>query len=415
MNLLIVVIVVGILITIHEIGHLISAKIYKIPVEKFSIGFGPPLIKKQIKETTYSLSLIPLGGYIKLKGEEEEEENGFLLQPTGKKLVVVFMGPFANLILGIFLIFLLYFIFGIKYSPPIINFEEKVGYFEKEDILIAINHDTINSFEEAYEILEKNLNKKTFFSVLRKGKIINFNWVINDSFRNLFPLILPVLERVKKGSPAEKAGLKPNDTIIAVNDTFISSWENLVEKIRKSGGKEIKITYRRNGIFSTYLTPQLAFSDTSSNKVGQIGVWVYLPKKKINFFQAFSQALIRSGYVIAQTFVIIYKLIIGEVSRKALGGPIMVAQLTYEGLRWGWEYFLALFGLLAINLFVVNMLPIPVLDGGRGLIFIIEHIIIRRRLSKKELNTAITIGWVIIMLLILFTFYNDLSRIFKTK
>ncbi|MCS7250332.1 MAG: RIP metalloprotease RseP [candidate division WOR-3 bacterium] len=414
MNLLIVAIVIGVLITIHEIGHLITAKIYKIPVEKFSIGFGPTLIKKQIKETTYSLSLIPLGGYIKLKGEEEEEENGFLLQPTGKKLMVVFMGPLANLILGVFLIFLLYFLFGIKYSPPIINFERKVSYFEKGDILIAINNDTIKSFEEAYEFFEKNLNKKASFSVLRKGKIINFNWIINDSFRNLSPLILPVLEKVKKGSPADKAGLKPKDTIIAINDTFIYSWENLIKKIRSSGGKEIKITYRRGRVFSTYLTPQLVAPDTASQKVGQIGVWVYLPKKKIDFFSAFYQAIIRSGYVIFQTFVILYKLIIGEISRKALGGPIMVAQLTYESLHWGWEYFLALFGLLAINLFVVNMLPIPVLDGGRGVIFIIEHII-KRRLTKKELNTAITIGWIIIMLLILFTFYNDLSRIFKTK
>ncbi|MEO0119531.1 MAG: RIP metalloprotease RseP, partial [candidate division WOR-3 bacterium] len=301
MNLLIVAIVIGILITIHEIGHLITAKIYKIPVEKFSIGFGPPLITKQIKETSYSISLIPLGGYIKLKGEEEEEEGGFLLQPTGRKLMVVFMGPFANLVLGIFLIFLLYFLFGMKYSPPIINFEKKVGYFEKEDILIAINNDTINSFEDAYEILEKNLNKEALFSILRKGKLINFSWVINDSFRNLSPLILPIIERVKKGSPADKAGLLPNDTVIAINDTFIYSWENLIEKIRNSGGKEIKITYRRKGVFSTYLTPQLVSSDTSSKKIGQIGIWVYLPKKKINFFQAFYQAFIRSGYVIIQT------------------------------------------------------------------------------------------------------------------
>lgn len=414
MDLLIVAVVIGILITIHEIGHLITAKIYKIPVEKFSIGFGPPLIKKQVKETTYSISLIPLGGYIKLKGEEEEEEGGFLLQPTEKKLMVVFMGPIANLILGIFLIFLLYFLFGMKYSPPIINFEKKVGYFEKGDVLIAINNDTINSFEEAYQILEKNLNKEALFHILRKERLVSFTWVINDSFRHFFPLILPIVERVKKGGPADKAGLMPNDTIIAINDTIIYSWENLVEKIRNSGGKKLKITYRRKGIFSTYLTPQLASPDTSSKKIGQIGIWVYLPKKKINCFQAFSQAFIRVGYVIVQTFIIIYKLIIGEISRKALGGPIMVAQLTYESLRWGWEYFLALFGLLAINLFVVNILPIPVLDGGRGLIFIIEHII-KRRLTKKELNTAITIGWAIIMLLILLTFYNDLSRIFKTK
>lgn len=414
MDLLIVIIVIGVLITIHEIGHLITAKIYKIPVEKFSIGFGPSLIKKQIKETNYSISLIPLGGYIKLKGEEEEEEGGFLVQPTGKKLMVVFMGPFANLILGIFLIFLLYFLFGIKYSPPIVNFEKKVGYFEKGDILLHINNDTINSFEKIYEILEKNLNKKISFSILRKGKIINFDWVVNDSFRNLYPLILPILERVKKGGPAERAGLKPNDTIIAINDTSVFSWEDLIKKIRNSGGKEIKITYRRQGVFSTYLTPQLVTSDTTTKKVGQIGVWVSLPKKKINFFQAFSEALIRTGYVITQTFVIIYKLIVGEVSRKALGGPIMVAQLTYESLRWGWEYFLALFGLLAINLFVVNILPIPVLDGGRGLIFIIEHFM-KRRLTKKESNTIIIIGWIVIMILILFTFYNDLSRIFKIK
>ncbi|MEO0087868.1 MAG: RIP metalloprotease RseP [candidate division WOR-3 bacterium] len=414
MDLLLVIIVIGVLIIIHELGHLIMAKIYKIPVEKFSIGFGPSIIEKQIHETTYSVSLIPLGGYIKLKGEEEEEENGFLLQPVKKKLMVVFMGPLANLILGVFLIFLLYFLFGMKYSPPIINFEKKISHFERGDILIAINRDTINSFEEAYTILQKNLNKEITISLLRNKKIITFQWIVNDSFQYLYPLILPVIEKVKKKSPADMAGLQPNDTIIAINDTSICCWEDLIERIRNSGGKEIKITYRRGGVFSTFLTPQLVVSDTSSKKIGQIGVWVYLPRKKINFLQALAQAFIRSGYVITQTFVILYKLIVGEISRKALGGPIMVAQLTYESLRWGWEYFLALFGLLAINLFVVNMLPIPVLDGGRGLIFIVEFFI-KRRLTKKELNIAITIGWIIIMLLILFTFYNDLSRIFKTK
>jgi len=414
MELLIVIIVIGILITIHEIGHLVTAKIYRIPVEKFSIGFGPVLLKKQIKETTYALSLIPLGGYIKLKGEESEEEDGFLAQPIKKKLMVVFMGPLANLILGFFLLFLLYFLFGIKYSPPIINYETQTGPFQKGDILLFINKDTINSFEKAVEILNKNLNKNTFFIVKRKNKTVNFYWIVNDSVKNLYPLILPILERVKKGSPAEKAGLKPYDTIIAVNDTFISSWEELIEKIRNSGGRKIKITYKRKGVFHTELTPQLVTADTASKKVPQIGVWVYLPRIKVNFFNGIYQAIMRTGYISIQTFVILHKLITGKVSRKALGGPIMVAQLTYESLRWGWEYFLALFGLLAINLFIVNILPIPVLDGGRGLIFVIEHFM-KRRLTKKELDTAITIGWVIIMLLIIFTFYNDLSRIFKTK
>jgi regulator of sigma E protease len=415
MELLIVIIVIGILITIHEVGHLITAKIYHIPVEKFSIGFGPTLLKKQIKETTYVLSLIPLGGYIKLKGEESEEEDGFLAQPIKKKLMVVFMGPLANLILGFFLLFLLYFLFGIKYSPPIINYETKIGPFQKGDLLLFINKDTINSFEKAVEILNKNLNKNTSFTIKRKNKIINFSWVVNDSIKNLYPLILPIVERVKKGSPAEKAGLKPYDTIIAVNDTFISGWEELIEKIRNSGGKRIKITYKRKGLFNTDLTPQLVTADTASKKVPQIGVWVYLPRIKVNFFDAIYQAGIRTGEVSIQTMVIFYKLITGKVSRKALGGPIMVAQLTYESLLWGWEYFLALFGLLAINLFIVNILPIPVLDGGRGLIFLIEHFFMKRRLTKKELDTAITIGWLIIMFLIIFTFYNDLSRIFKTK
>uniref|UniRef100_A0A7V3ZV62 Zinc metalloprotease n=1 Tax=candidate division WOR-3 bacterium TaxID=2052148 RepID=A0A7V3ZV62_UNCW3 len=414
MELLIVIIVIGILITIHEIGHLITAKIYHMPVEKFSIGFGPVLLKRQIKETTYILSLIPLGGYIKLKGEESEEEDGFLAQPVKKKLMVIFMGPLANLILGFFLLFLLYFLFGIKYSPPIINYETKIGPFQKGDVLLFINKDTINSFEKAAEILNKNLNKNTFFIVKRKNKIVNFYWIVNDSIRSLYPLILPILEKVKKGSPAEKAGLKPHDTIIAVNDTFISSWEELIEKIRNSGGKRIKITYKRKGVFYANLIPQLVTADTASKKVPQIGVWVYLPRIKVNFFEAIYQAGIRTGYVSLQTLVILYKLITGKVSRKALGGPIMVAQLTYESLRWGWEYFLALFGLLAINLFIVNILPIPVLDGGRGLIFIIEHFM-KRKLTKKELDVAITIGWVVIMLLIIFTFYNDLSRLFKTK
>ena len=175
----------------------------------------------------------------------------------------------------------------------------------------------------------------------------------------------------------------------------------------------IPITWQRNGqSFSDSITPVAEKDQMSEQRIGQIGVWVRLPKKTLPVHTAAWEAVKRTGYVVVQTFVILYKVVTRQISSKAIGGPIMVAKIAYEGANWGAEYFVALWALLSINLFVVNMLPIPVLDGGRILLDCLGAVR-RRKLSDRELNWAANIGWVMIGALVLFTIFNDVLRLIR--
>lgn len=413
-NIISVAIVIAVLIIIHEFGHLLIAKASKVLVEKFSVGFGPVLIKKKLKETVYQLSLIPFGGYIKMFGEETEVEGGFLTQPAKKKIGVVIAGPLANLLLGFILTLILSLAFGVKYVEPRISLEpnswEIKSGLRDGDLILSIGSDTITAFSEIENILMKNHGETLDIRVSRAGAInrIPF-WVAAESL-TITPFVPPIVGRVKRGGPAARIGLKPNDMIKAVNGESITNWEEFVQAIRVAAGKKIPIQWqRKDSIFSDSVIPESVTDELSGEKVGQIGIWVALPKKSLSLFSALQESGKRCIDVIIQTFVVIYKVITGKISRKAIGGPIMVAKITYEGVNWGAEYFLALWAILSINLCVVNLFPIPVLDGGRILIFIIEAIR-RKRLSKKQLDLALNIGWGLIILLLFFTFFNDILR-----
>jgi len=151
---------------------------------------------------------------------------------------------------------------------------------------------------------------------------------------------------------------------------------------------------------------------TDGAPIGQIGVQVKTERQPVNFFRAVGGSAVRTVTMTVETCVIFYKVIVGKISRKALGGPILMAQLSSESIRWGWDYFLSLLALLSINLCIINLLPIPALDGGRVLIFLIEAVR-RRRFSKKEWNIALQAGWVLIILIFVFVTFNDIVRIVK--
>jgi regulator of sigma E protease len=411
---LFVIIFIGLLIFVHELGHLIAAKKSKIPVEKFSIGFGPPLIQRKIGETTYAFSLIPLGGYIKLYGEEEEKEGGFLLQPFGKKLLVVLTGPFFNFLLGLITTFFIYFLFGIKFAEPLISLEKENRNLplREKDLIVRIAGETIPSWERLEKVLRRYSGQEVKIELLREETRLSYTLSADTLLVNIQPLVRPIIEKVKKGSPAEKAGLKPMDLILSVDDQEVLSWDDFTTIVRKSGKREIKITWLRGKeTLSAVVQPELVSDELGEKRIGQVGLWVYLPKRMPSLFTSAGIAIQRSIYACIQTVVIIYQVIVGKISRQAIGGPVMIAKLTYEGVAWGWEYILSLLAALSLNLFVINLLPIPVVDGGRALLFVFEKVR-KRRLSKKEMERAFFIGYLVVVLIALFAFFNDIKRIF---
>lgn len=416
-SLLLVAIVIGSLITVHEFGHLIFAKINKLPVEIFSIGFGPRLLKKKIGSTVYQISLIPLGGFIKLEGDEITSETGFNAAPLGKKSAVIIAGPLFNLILGFILTTILYAVFGVKTLEPRIipepNTSTASAGFETGDYILKVNQDTIRNWED----FQKKLSHLTEAEVTIKRdneiKVIKYQ-VPKDSFQFL-PFIAPVIERVKANSPAEKIGLKKGDEIIEVSGIPIKEWSSFVEIVQNSKGEKLFLRWRRDGqILEDSIQPQVTSEEISQKRIGMIGIWVKLPTKNLSLPVAISTAGARTVYVFGQTFVIIYKIIAGKLPKSAIGGPVMVAKYTYEGAQWGPEYFIGLWALLSINLAVINIIPIPILDGGRVLLYIIESLR-RKKLKKREWEIAFWIGYGLIGIILIFALTNDFLRLIRIK
>lgn len=418
-SIILVALFIGVLITFHEFGHLIVAKISHIPVESFSIGFGPVVLKKKIGETEYRLSLVPLGGYIKMTGEENPQEGGFSNKPLGIRVAVIAAGPVFNLILGFLMIMVMHLIFGLKYLTPVAyplpNSKAQIAGLQTGDIILFVERETIPDFATLERILEKKRNSSDRLcqlQVLRGREKLTLNYDVSDSL-DIEPLLIPVIDRVRAGSPAAKIGLRPGDRIKSVAGIEVERWEDFVDIVMKNGGNRIEITYLRGNTFITdSITPAVESDQMTNERFGQIGVWVHLPKRSMSVPVALFEAVRRTGYITVQTFVIIYKVITRQISTRVIGGPIMVAKIAYEGASWGAEYFLALWALLSVNLFVVNMLPVPVLDGGRILLDIIASVR-RRKLSERELTWAANIGWALIGLLIVFTIFNDIIRLIR--
>jgi regulator of sigma E protease len=344
------VIVLGILVFVHELGHFLLAKRLGVGVVTFSLGFGPKLIGRKIGETQYQVSAFPLGGFVKLIGENSEEEvpekdqaRSFSNQPIWKRVLIICAGPFFNFFLAVAL-FSTINLFGIPFSPS------KVG-------------------------------------------------------------------EVSPGFPAEKAGLKKGDVILSIDGEGVSKWDELSKMIRNSKGKDLSIKVKRNGeILEIKITPKLS---TQKNLFGEeikiyaIGI---TPSddfviQKVGPIEAMGKGLIQTWNGIELTLVTVVKLIERVVPAKTIGGPILIAQLAGEQAKRGLLSLVLFTAILSINLGVINLFPIPILDGGHFLFLGLEAVL-RRPISMKKMEIAQQVGLIFIILLMLFAFYNDLIRIF---
>lgn len=408
-------IAITLLIFFHELGHLLAAKSSGVEVEKFSIGFGPPIIKKRINKTEYSISLIPLGGYVKMKGEDFEEE-GFYTLPLLKKAKVSLAGPLFNLLLGFLIGIFIFSIYGQSIILPVVESKKgssayKAGILTGDRILF-VNKDSIEDYSELLNTLSNNRGREMEVILKRKGRVLKLYWKVPEDSLGIEPLIPPIVGRVRHSGPADRIGMREGDEIISINGKEVSSWEALVKTIRNSQAP-LSLGWLRQGRYmEARVMPETVWDPQEKRKVAQIGVIVYMPKKRFSFVKAITHSAGWTSWITIKTFSVIYQIIISKVSRRALGGPILIAQLSKESISWGMEYFLSLLAILSLNLFLINLLPIPVLDGGRFLIFLIEGVR-GRNFSKKEWGTAIQIGWLFILLIVFFATFNDILRLLK--
>jgi len=342
-------IVFGILIFVHELGHFLLAKILGVGVLKFSLGFGPKLIGKKIGETEYQIAVFPLGGFVKPLGEDPQEE------------------------------------------------------VKEED-----RHRSL----WAQPIWKRAL-------IIGAGPFFNFFLaVVLFSSINLFgiPYYPSKIGEVSPGLPAEQAGLKKGDVVLSIDGEEVKKWDDLSKIIRNSKGKDLLLKVKRDGeTLEIKVTPK---PSTQKNLFGEevpvfiIGIAPFdeIVLQKVGPFEAVGKGLSQTWFGIKLTVVGIIKLIQRVIPAKTIGGPILIAQLAGEQAKRGLLSLALFVAILSINLGVINLFPIPILDGGHFLFLGIEAIL-RKPLSIKKMEMAQQIGLIFIILLMLFAFYNDLIRI----
>lgn len=347
MSLIYAIVLFGFLIFIHELGHFIAAKLSGVRVLKFSIGFGPKIIGRKIGETEYLISAVPLGGYVKMYGEDVEEEvvdpkRSFKHQPVSRKIFIVLAGPAFNII-GAVLLFWFIYVYGI-------------------------------------------------------------------------PVLKPTIGEIMDASPAKYAGLMKGDRIVEIDGEKITNWFDMAQKIQQSPNKNLNFKIEREGqIFQLTITPQERETKNLFGEkilVGQIGI-----KPSDEFFikredpiTAFKKSFEKCYEIIELTYLTIVKIFQRVVSTEVIGGPILIFQAAGKTAEQGLVSFLSFAAIISINLGVLNLLPIPVLDGGHILFFLIEALR-RKPLSEKFVSVSQKVGIVLLVALMMLAFYNDILRL----
>ncbi len=421
-------------ITIHEFGHFLLAKLLKIPVEKFSLGFGPPLIRKKIGETDFRIAYFPVGGYVKMAGEEEGEFSktddvhpiepqrdetvgrpGLYDAPIYKRILIIFAGPFFNITSAVLVMLIAYSIFGLAVDPYTtieveeMSVAERAG-FVNGDSVVEVNGIPIETWDDFVDLISKNINEEITVTVMRENKELSINVVVDPDSLGITNLVPPILGAVKRGGPAYRAGMVEGDRVITVNNLEVHSWYELVELVRESADSSLSLVWEHESeVKSAEIVAASRYDYVLQDTIKQIGVLkphsrIYLPPGRLVII-----AIERTAGITWMTLNIFYQLIVGRISRRAVGGPIAIFQLTTESASWGFEYILSILIIISINLGLINLFPVPALDGGHIVIATIEAIR-RKRFSKKTRILIQQIGYAIIFLLIIFVTFNDITR-----
>jgi regulator of sigma E protease len=420
-------IVIGILVFVHEFGHFLMAKQAGVRVEKFSLGMGPKLIGFKKGDTEYVISALPLGGYVKMAGENPDEEptgaaDEFQSKTVWQRARIAATGPLTNIVLA-FIIMPLVFMVGTYSEGP-----AKVGYVEKAspaeragfmtgDVIEEINGRSISDWSKALTLIAVNPDTDVMVVIERQGvrKTLTLRPELATELKigtsGLVPDMPAEIGKLKPGFPAEQAGIKVNDKIIAVDGKTIYHWLQFSTLVRDSKGSKLTLTLERNGKrLEKVVTPK----EDSGRPVIGVEPVIRLVFKKYGFFESLQLGFDKTIESVDLTLITLRKLVTFDLSIKTLGGPVMIAQMSGQAAAAGLSAFLSLLAMISISLGILNLLPIPVLDGGMILFLVIEAIR-KKPLSRKVMEVAQSIGAGLLITLIAVVSYNDVMRMFFGK
>ncbi len=438
----------GLLIVFHEFGHFLVARWCGIKVLRFSIGFGQPLLRKRWgkDQTEWVIAAFPLGGYVKMLDESEgavppeELTRTFNRKPVAQRLAVVAAGPIANFLLAIVLYWFL-FVLGVSAMKPVLGTvmpatPAAVAGFEKGDTIVKIEAEPVATWQDARWLLLSSAVERspavTVEILDTHGQLvsrqIDFSGIHADDLDGDFlkkvglssyqPAVKPIISQVTPDSAGSRAGLQLGDEILAIDGKRITLWEDLVQKIRASPGIPLMLDIHRN---DTTLSIEVVPDTTtdSGEKIGKIGIGPRIDHDELNKLlievsypvgTAMVKAISKTWETSIFTLHMLWKMVVGEVSWKNVSGPITIADYAGKSAQMGLSSYLGFVALISISLGVLNLLPIPVLDGGHLMYYVIE-IVKGSPVSAKAIEMGQQVGMILLFALMAFAIYNDISRL----
>ncbi|HAC35577.1 MAG TPA: RIP metalloprotease RseP [Gammaproteobacteria bacterium] len=441
------VVALGLLVTIHELGHFVVARRAGVLVERFSVGFGRPLFRwrRAGDPTEYVVAMIPLGGYVKMFGETDQavapgqQQQSFSHKTLGWRAAIVTAGPLANFLLAILLFWILYMVGVSGFRPMLGELDPQsiavASGFAEGDQIRAINREPVVLWEEVgIRLLGSAVEKRRVeVEVVTAGGYQEVRWIDFQHHEQLLeegdlldrlgleaglPKLPPVVAEIVPGEAAERAGLRSGDQLLLADGEVIEDWRFWVDYVRARPGVAIDLQLRRQGqLVALEITP--AAREEREKIVGRIGAAPQVPEgwyddyratRRYGPVAALGEAVTQTAEMSLLTLKMLGKMVVGEASLKNINGPISIAEYAGRSARVGLSSFLKLVAVLSISIAILNLLPIPVLDGGHLLYYFVEWVK-GGPLSEKWRALGQQGGVVILLCLTALALYNDVQRL----
>jgi len=441
------VVALGVLIVVHEYGHYLVARLCDIKVLRFSVGFGRPIARWRSgrDRTEWVIAAVPFGGYVKMLDEREgpvvpeELARAFNRQSVWKRFVVVIAGPLFNFVFAI-AVYAGLFMYGLPEARPVVaeplaGTPAAIAGFHAGDIVRTIDGRPVQTWQEVrWHVLQAALqhdslrveiaNQRDQLSLLDldlrgvSDADVEADVLGRVGLHLYRPMLEPVLGKLVPGSPGEAAGLVSGDKITEADGKPIESWDALVSAVRARPGQRMILTVERGGSLRTIeVTPEAVDSD--GERIGRIGAAPYVPPSRADrilirvqygLFESVSKAAQKTTDIAVFSLRMIGKMVIGEVSWKHISGPVTIADFAGQSAQLGWISYLTFLALISISLGVLNLLPIPLLDGGHLMYYTVE-IIKGSPVSERTMELGQRVGLALLLVMMAFAFYNDFNRL----
>lgn len=437
-------VVLSILIFIHELGHYFLARILGVGVERFSIGFGPKLVGWTSGRTDFRISAIPLGGYVKMVGDEpgadlppEDLPLSFTHKPVWRRMLIVAAGPVFNLLLAVVLLWGLVFWYGLPVMEPVVGevTPDSPAFsagLRTGDLVLSVDGRPVDSWEEITKRVRRaSPDQALVFEIERSGGrrqvavfavSMEFPDALGGTERRMgigaSPFVPSTIGFVKEGFPASAAGLRPGDRVIRVDGQPTPTWSAMAERIQATGGGLLKLDVERQGeiLSLTLQAREESFDDGMGGRVTRHVVGIspepYTRAMHPGFFGAMVEGTRQTAEIARVTGLALVRMVRGSLSKDNLGGPIMIAQMAGSEARKGIGNLLAFIAVISVNLALLNLLPIPVLDGGHLLFYTIE-LVRGKPVGIRGREIAQQVGIFLLLSLMVFAFYNDIVRLIR--